>query len=171
MAVCFADISDSSFVYRRIPAKTFKVQTALRSVRFSTQPKCWILSLGGGRGCTLVSCGTNVWHSKTPSMPVPCGNLPVDFYFFLFTIQETAFFLCNNYVRYTSQSEWWGFFFQEISVFNIALHTSPLRRPFKFWPEASSQLYSLLLIHLDLWMKKNRSFETHQKNKSHVYFT
>lgn len=31
------------------------------------------------------------------------------------------------------------FFFQEISVLNIALHTSPLRRPFNFWPEASSQ--------------------------------
>lgn len=94
----------------------------------------------GGEGGALVSCGTFIRHSKTPSMPVPCGNLPFDFYFFLFTNQKTAFFLCDKHVRYTSQSELWGFFFfQEISVLNIALHTSPLRRPFNFWPEASSQ--------------------------------
>lgn len=108
VAVSYADNSDSSFIYRRIPAKTFKARTALRSVHFSRSRS--VKSEAGGGGA-LVSCGTFIRHSKTPSMPVPCGNLPFDFYFFLFTNQETAFFLCNKHVRYTSQSELWGFFF------------------------------------------------------------
>lgn len=93
---------------------------------------------GGGVHWFHAALPSNI--QKTPSMPVPCGKLPFDFYFFLFTNQETAFFLRDKHVRYTSQSELWGFFFlQEISVLNIALHTSPLSRPFNFWPEASSQ--------------------------------
>lgn len=111
VALSYADNSDSSFIYRRIPAKTFKAQAALRTVHFSRSRSGKAEALGG----------VHWFHAALPSdvqRPPPClfhvEMSHMTFIFFLFTNQETAFFLCDKHVRYTSQSELWGFFFKRL---------------------------------------------------------
>lgn len=80
---------------------------------------------------------------KDPLHACSMWKYPIWLLFFpLYKPGNSVFLLRQTHVRYTSQSELTGiFFFQEISVLNIALHTSPLSRPPNFWPRLSNIHY------------------------------
>lgn len=91
--------------------------------------------------------GAHWFHAGLSSdiqRPPPClFHVEISHLTFIFSSLQTRkqrfSYATNTFDTRHSQNYEAFFFLQEISVLNIALHTSPLRRPFNFWPEASSQ--------------------------------
>lgn len=98
-------------------------------------------------GC-VGGCLSSMQHfrltSKDPLHACSMWNSPnwLLFFFPLYKPGNSVFLMRQTHVWYTSQSELTGIFFlKEISVLNIALHTSPLSWPFNFWLRLSNIHY------------------------------
>lgn len=117
--------------------KHLKPRQCWMSVHFSRSQSFKSEAWGGG--------GTGFMQHFRPTFKDPlhaCSmwKSPIWLLFFssLQTRKQRFSYATNTFDTRHSQN-YEAFFFQEISVLNIALHTSPLSRPFNFWPEASSQ--------------------------------
>lgn len=118
--------------------KHLKPRQCWMSVHFSRSQSVKSEAWGGEGG--------HWFHAALPSdiqRPPPClFHVEISHLTFIFSSLQTRkqrFSYATNTFDTRHSQNYEAFFSQEISVLNIALHTSPLSRPFNFWPEASSQ--------------------------------
>lgn len=111
VAVSYADNSDSSFIYRRIPAKTFKAQTALRSVHFSRSRSVKSEAWGGGG----VFTGFMLHFRPTFKRPPPClfhvENSHLTFIFSSLQTRKQRFSYATNTFDTRHSQNYEAFFF------------------------------------------------------------